>query len=68
MERFYALRRLDRSGITAAILVTVVAVGGIVTFSHRIDVRRVRPAAPGVVAHGFALRQTFELPVSPRSR
>jgi hydrogenase/urease accessory protein HupE len=68
MERFYALRRLDRSGITAAILVTVVAVGAIVTFSHRIDVPRVHPAAPVAVAHGFALGQTIDLPASPRSR
>jgi hypothetical protein len=44
-ERLYAIRRLDRAGVTAATLATVLALGGSVGIARRIDAARSRVPA-----------------------
>ena len=55
VERVHALRRLDRAGLMAALLVTLVAVSATFAFSHRVAVHPGRPAALSPLGHGVLL-------------
>ena len=66
VERFHALRRLDRAGMTAALLVTLVAVAGTLTFAQRVEAKHSGPVPISASAHGSRLGPVSALDATDR--
>lgn len=67
-ERFYAIRRLDRAGVIAATVATVLALGGSVAIAQRIDANRNQALQHGWVTAAVQHRVSSVRPTHPRER